>query len=46
MSEKTMNVWKKIKPKVEKIIYSDGDKLKSKIEITIDNTKDNIIILK
>ena len=45
-SSKTTNVWKKINPKIEKMIYSDNNVLKSKIEITIDNTKDNIIILK
>ena len=45
-SSKTTNVWKKINPKVEKMIYSDNNVLKSKIEITIDNTKDNFIVLK
>lgn len=42
-----LKVWlKKENPEIKKVLYTENDELKSKIEIKIDNTKDNIIVLK
>ena len=43
----TQKIWqKKENPEIKKVLYTENDELKSKIEIKIDNTKDNIIVLK
>ena len=40
-------VWRKINnPEIKKILYTEDGELKSKIEIKLDNTKNNILILK
>ena len=40
-------VWKKVNnPEIKKILYTEDGELKSKIEIKLDNTKNNILILK